>query len=232
MRTMRIALGAAVAALTTLALATPASAGTVTINIKSDHLSKTAAGFDGKTCTGPFDDLTLAKDGWHFVLPHASGEDFVSLTLSFTSPAGTVPVTITGTQAAPSTGPGWSGYVDNAGNSETDKHAYLFADAGWTLMTGSALVNNGVQDATFNLSHTCAGVPATPSTNPTTAPPTTPVPDPTTPDPQTSASSTPGGNLPKTGYPLTGVVLSGLVMVAAGAGLLALRRRRDIADRA
>ncbi len=230
MRTMRIALGAAVAALTTLALATPASAAAVTINIKSAHLSKTAAEFDGKTCTGPFDDLSVTKDGWHFVLPAASGEDFLSLTLTFTSPAGTVPVTITGTEAAPSTGPGWSGYIDNAGSSGSDKHAYLVADAGWTLTAGSASVNNGVQEATFNLSHTCAGTPTTPSTTPTSAAPTTPVPDPTTPDP--SASTSGGGNLPKTGYPLTGVVLAGLVMVATGAGLLVLRRRREIADRA
>lgn len=232
MRTMRIAFGAAVAALTTLALATPASAAAVTINLKSEHTQQTAAGFNGgKTCTGPFDSLPDDVDGWHFVLPASSGEDFLSATLTFTAPSGTVTATVTGTEAAPSfsavPGSAWEGYIDNAG--AADKHVYLITEAGWTLTGGTASVEGGVEGQPFNLSHTCAGTPdnSTPSPDPEES--ESPDPDPTTPG---ASPSTPGGNLPKTGFPVAGVAVAGLVMLVGGAALMAVRRRRDIVDHA
>ncbi|GAA1623155.1 hypothetical protein GCM10009679_30210 [Saccharothrix algeriensis] len=231
--TSRLAVVAA-AGLLSLGTATAAWAGT-TLPIHSSHVPTTAAGFGSKSCTGPFASLPAGKDGWHFVLPNASGDDFTSLSATFSN--GTTAVVTSKDSAAPSTGTGWSGYIDNAGAS--DKHVYLITDAGWTLTAASADVEGATADGYFNLSHTCAGTPSSPSPSPSTStspsPSSSPEPSGTpepsdSPDPSgTPAPSPSEPGLPVTGTAVTGIVLAGLVLVAGGAvTLFMVRRRRDL----
>ncbi|WP_212840843.1 LPXTG cell wall anchor domain-containing protein [Catellatospora sp. IY07-71] len=187
----------------------------------------------GKECTGPFASLPAGKDGWHFVLPNASGDDFNSLSATFSN--GTTAVVTSKDSAAPSTGTGWSGYIDNAGAS--DKHVYLITDAGWTLTAASADVEGATADAYFNLSHTCGGTPTSPSPSASTSPSASASPSATpqpsdSPDPSGTPGTTPSPSepgLPVTGTAVTGIVLAGLVLVAGGAvTLFMVRRRRDL----
>lgn len=227
MRIARLLGVTTLAALSALAFTSPAAADNPALPIHDDHVPMKAADFGGgDVCEGPFKDLADDVDGWHFVLP--GGGTFVSLTLKFHTDGGDVTAVITGTEGAPSSGTGWEGYLDNAG--DADKHAYVFTDAGWELFEGTASVTDEGRQGFFNLSHTCAGTPddgnePTPSPTPTPTP-TSPVDDPT----PTPTGSTPGGNLPKTGFPVSGFVIVGAVLLVSGAALLALRRRREIAD--
>jgi LPXTG-motif cell wall-anchored protein len=228
----RLAVAAAAAGALTLIAATSALADTQ-ISINPKQVPTTADKFGGDDCTGPFANLPDDQDGWHFVLPAASGDSFTSLTLTFTNlSGGTVTVTITSTDPQnPSTGSGWSGYIDNAGSSGADKHAYVFTDAGWTLTGGTAMVtgDTGVHPQ-FVLSHTCAGTPSEESPSPT------PSESESTPS---NGSSTPGGGgsttgggggLPVTGSAVGGIVVVGIGLLAAGVALMAVRRRRDLSD--
>jgi len=235
----RLAVAAATAGAVTMMTATSAWAA-VTITLNPAHVGKTP-GFQ-EDCSGPFANLPGDKDGWHFILPSASGDNFLQLDLVFTKPGGgSETVTITSNNAGspsvdttPPTGE-WSGYFDNAG--AVDKHAYLFTDEGWTLASGTAQVDGAAAQPsdTFNLSHTCAGDGPPPTEPPpTTAPPTDP---PATTEPPGNGGSsppptttTPGGGLPVTGTAIGGILIAGIGLVAAGIALLAIRRRRDIAD--
>lgn len=221
MRVARLLATAAVATVAGLAFASPALADT-TVPINKDHVPTTAEEFDTHQCTGPLDDLADNKDGWHFVTTGQSS--FTSLTLTFDTPApDDVVVTLTGgTQASPQTGPGWAGWLDNAGSAE--KHAYVITNAGWTLKAGSADVT-GADDKFFNLSHTCPGTPDTSSPSPSTSPSPSPSTD-GTPSPDVSPGDP--GNLPRTGTATGVVVVGGIVLVAGGVALLAIRRRRDM----
>jgi hypothetical protein len=212
-----------------LAIAAPAYAQAGTLPINDDHVPTTAQEFQPQICTGPFDDLPENVDGWHFVLPDSSGEEFESLTLVFETPEGDEVVVIIDSRdpAMPDTGPGWSGYLDDADGDF--KHAYVFTEAGWTLIEGTAEVEGAEENGFFNLSDTCPGVPTTPTPTPTETPtptPTeTPTPTPTeTPTYPTAPPTYPSG-LPATGAPLAGVVAVGSGLVAGGLGLLAVRRR-------
>jgi LPXTG-motif cell wall-anchored protein len=235
----RLAMAAAGGALA-LVMATPAYAQT-TIDINDDHVPTTAEDFEEQDCTDDeFANLADDQDGWHFQLG-AGGDNFESLTLTFDTPDGEVIVEITSTSAdAPSTGPGWSGYISEAGQSGMFSHAWLATEAGWELIAGEATVDEpGTQDF-FNLSHTCPGVPVEPTPSPTPTPEPTPTatPEPTptatapptTTTPAPTASPTKGPEMPKTGAPVAGMVAVGAGLLAGGAGLLAVRRRPDSAD--
>jgi LPXTG-motif cell wall-anchored protein len=219
MRRIRLFRLIAVATIATVfGFATPALADS-TVAINTDHVPTTAEDFDKHECTGPLADLDEDQDGWHFVAPGQAS--FSSVTLDFHTPGGDVHVVITSTDSTtPSTGSGWEGFLDNAGDAE--KHAYLITDAGWTLFSGSAEVSGETQDF-FNLSHTCPGTPTDESPSP--SPSTSESHDPGSPSPSISESTPP---LPKTGTAIMSIALSGLGAVAVGAGiLLVLRRRRD-----
>jgi LPXTG-motif cell wall-anchored protein len=228
-----------------LAMATPAQAaalaGTGDIPINGDHVPTTAAQFPTKQCTGPFEDLDLGTDGWHFVLPSASGGSFVSVTLTFNSGAADFPVTVDAIFPAidSDAGLGWSGYITNAGPDNI--HLYLFTPSGWTLKAGVATVTNpgpgpdpekpNDKGSFFNLSHVCVGT----STTPTPGITTTTTPPVTTTTLSTSATTvtTPGTtptdpSLPTTGAALSGIILAGVGLVAGGVTLMVLRRRRDM----
>ncbi len=138
-----------------LLLAGPASAAT-TIILNPAHRNQTAAGFETKECNGPLA-AHPAVDGWHFVLPSSTGDEFVSVTLTYSTPGGSVTVgPITSEDPSmPTMGAGWSGFLDS--NAVTGKlvHAYVYTIPGWTLLDGTALVDPNTATGTFNLSNTC-----------------------------------------------------------------------------
>lgn len=237
-----------VAGAVAMAVAAPAAAQPGTVSINPGNVPTTAEEFETHECDGPFSDLPDDMDGWHFVLPAGSGDSFVSLTLTFETPGGEVTVILTSTDPAnPSTGPGWSGYLDGM-------HGWLMTEAGWTLVDGTAMVENPGDQDFFNLSHTCPGTPVTPSPSPSPSPSPAPSPSPSpspspapspSPSPSLSPAPTPGQptgqpptsaptqapTLPVSGSSIGAAMLLGLGLVGAGAGLLlALRRRRAGTD--
>jgi LPXTG-motif cell wall-anchored protein len=221
---------AAVAAGGTLALvaAAPALADSHTVPINDDHVPSTAAGFPEHECEGPLGDLAGDQDGWHFLLPAASGDAFESLSLTFDTPGGQVDVLVDSTdENAPSMGAGWSGYLDG-------RHGWLVTDAGWTLTAGAATATNPGKRSFFNLSHTCPGEPGDGNGKPTPTP---------TPSPSAPGENGDGGEngdngedgddedeLPVTGMQVGGLAVFGAGLLAAGAALLAVRRRRNLTD--
>jgi LPXTG-motif cell wall-anchored protein len=233
---------AAAMVLTAIAIAlvvSPGTAGavaTATIDLKDTHEGTTAGEFEKKDCTGPFADLDADEDGWHFILDGSN--DFNEVRLVFNP--GSVPVTINKTEAqGGNSGPGWFGYLDNAGGSM--KHVYLITDAGWTLVSGQAdITYTGNKPEDFQLSHTCAGTPTTTTTTTTTKTTTTTATTTTTTRTTTTTTTdstpTPGttttddGDLPVTGAGLGGLIAAGLILTAGGAALLFARRRRDADD--
>jgi LPXTG-motif cell wall-anchored protein len=230
---------ASAAALAALLLSGGTAAASITLPLHAAHRNTTAAGFSTHSCDQIPDALRGGgSDGWVFVLP-ANDADFVSLSLKFRDTGGTE-VTIAVPNAADS-------YPDGIATNGTSK-AWVVVPAGWTLLDGTAVVDNDKTKADdFNLTHTCPGTPGTPSTSPSTStspsgstsaspdesgsPSSSPsgsveasVPPTVTPAPSTPGGG--GGSLPVTGVAITGTVVTGGALVAAGAALLAVRRRR------
>jgi len=265
-RFARVALAAATAALAGLAFASPARAADATIPINPGNVGAngvTAADFETHDCddisdffdnvtgseelsakskfskaTNGLTDIPFPIDGWHFVLPDSAGDAFVKLSLTFTTPDGPLTVSIPG--GGGENDPYW-GVLGEAGG-KSNKHAYLLTFAGWTLTGGSAVVQRAdgktyTQDM-FNLSHVCAGTPATstptPGTTVTPTPETTDTPSPggsgSTQPGTASPSSSSGGGLPVTGVAWGATVLTAVGLIAAGIALLAVRRRRELTE--
>jgi hypothetical protein len=243
-RFARLMLAASVAVLAGLAFASPASAADGPADLNKDHIGATASGFSSHDCTGGLADIPAGYDGWHFVLPHTSGSSFVSATLTFSSPGGSVtvgPITSTDPDNPDGVEPLWQGYIDNAGASGSDKHLYVITQAGWTLTGGTAIVKDAAEDAFFNLSHTCPGTPSTstptPGTSETPTPGTSETPSPGVSEssqPGTSVSPSPssssGGGLPVTGVAWGATALTAVGLIAAGVALMAVRRRRELTE--
>jgi hypothetical protein len=241
-RFARLVFAAAAAITVGLAFASPAQAADGPAVLNPAHVDKTA-GFQ-EECTGPFKPLPAGYDGWHFILPAASGTSFISATLTFSSTSGTVTVgPITSTSAAAPTKAAdnsWYGYFDNAGAAE--KHLYVFTLAGWTLKGGTAQVTNVAENATFNLSHTCKGTSSSSSPSPSASGTSSPSPSTSgTPSPGVSESeSVPGtsvspspsssGGLPVTGVAWGVMVMTAIGLIAAGVALMAVRRRRELTE--
>jgi LPXTG-motif cell wall-anchored protein len=119
---------------------------TYTVQLRQP-LPRTATDADGAApqesrdeCPGVPD----GQDGWHFVLP-GNSTDFVKLTVTF-EPGGQQVVTDFGPPS--------------------DKHAYVWSQAGAELTSAVAEVRGGELEK-FNLSHTC---PATSTTTPSATP--------------------------------------------------------------
>lgn len=217
MRIGRILTASAIAAVSSLLLGSAAFA-QKTVPINPSHIGENAQ-FD-VDCTGPLAaPLIPGADGWHFILPAAAGEDFVSVTIVY---SGGVTANITSINpAAPSTGTGYSGYIAEAGQSGAFRHAYIWTSpAGQTIVSGTAQVlpeGSSPRDQ-FNLSHTCPGTPSTP-----------------TPTPTVTASPTvaPSGGAETGGGASHGVTFAGIGALAlagaAGVWLFLYRRRDEIA---
>lgn len=228
MRLARPLLTAAIAALASVAFAGPALADTtVPLNQTKDNKTVLAKTFTPQLCNDErFAPRAAGEDGWHFVLPEGDG-NFIKLTLTFKDLGGnTVVVVIPDPDDSP-----YKNDMYGAGSSE--KHAYLFTPAGWTLTAGSAEISGGA--TFFNLSHACGGTPASPSASPSTKPSTSTTPSAGT-TPSSGTSGSPGvtpspsePSLPVTGTALTGIITAGVLLVAAGVGtLFFVRRRRDL----
>ncbi|NUT22697.1 MAG: hypothetical protein HOV77_26300 [Hamadaea sp.] len=265
-RLARVALAAATAALAGLAFASPARAADADIPINPGNVGPngvTAADFKTHDCEDIFDffgnvegddapsaksqfnrvtangavDIPVGIDGWHFVLPDASGDAFVSLSLNFTTPDGPVTVTIPGGGGDEDL---YWGLLGESGG-KANKHAYLLTIAGWTLTGGHAIVKRAdgktyPQDI-FNLSHVCAGTPGTgtptPGTTETPTPGNSDTPSPgtsTQPGGTPSPSSSTGGGLPVTGVAWGATALTAVGLIAAGIALMAVRRRRELTE--
>lgn len=213
MRIGRFILASTIATVSALLVSSAAHAAKV-VPLKSEHTNVTAEGFETHECTGPFEDLEPNEDGWHFILPDSVGDDFTSVTITFSG--GVVAGPITSTDANnPDSGSGWVGFLDATGSGDV-KHAYVITTpAGLTLLSGTSLVEPTTPaGGEFNLSHTCPGTPATPSPS-TPASPSKPVPS--------GGAETGGG-----GSYTTAVLGLGALALAGGAGVLLFRiRRRD-----
>ncbi|MFF3856454.1 LPXTG cell wall anchor domain-containing protein [Micromonospora sp. NPDC002575] len=225
---------AAVAAMATgllMAWSVPAAA-QATIDINPGNVPTTAAAFtqdcDPNLGGGPYPN----EDVWVFNLPgnpDTSGV-FESVTATFSTPQGTVTVTI------PTDG---GEIVNDLGTSK----AWIRLPAGWTL-TGATATISGQADF-FVLTHTCAasGTP-TPTPTPTGSPTGQPTPTPTatgsptgqpTPTPTATGSPTAKPTPTKSKLPVTGanrgsgpigLAAAGVLTVAAGTVLVLARRRR------
>jgi LPXTG-motif cell wall-anchored protein len=185
------------------------------VPLKEDHRDVTADQFNPDPqpddCDGPFADIDENEDGWHFVLTQFNGgTDDVEFVLQFEDTEGE-PVEIT-ENATEVTG----GVA----------HLWLVTPAGWTLVDGVAVVTppGSVGDnPQFNLSHTCPGVPETP-----TLTPPTPTPTATAQPPRMSPGFPPGegGGLPTTGNHVAALAVLGVGLLGVGIASLAVRRRR------
>jgi hypothetical protein len=233
-------LGVTIPAAAAVLLLGGTAAAAVTLPLHAAHRNTTAAGFGTHSCDQiPAGLQGGSSDGFVFVLP-GNDASFVSLSLSFRNTGGsTVPITIPNPADA---------YPDGITTNGTSK-AWVVVPAGWTLLDGSAVVDNNETKADdFNLTHTCVGTPSSPSPSksPSTSPSTSASPSASA-SPSTSVSGTPesstlpsvtatpspatstpggGGSLPVTGVALSGTLLTGVALVAGGAALLAVRRRR------
>jgi hypothetical protein len=218
------------------------AAASTTLPLHAAHRNTTAATFATHSCDQIPPALRGgASDGFVFVLP-ANDANFVSLALSFRDTGGA-----TVTVAVPNPA---DAYPDGITTNGTSK-AWVVVPAGWTLLDGTAVVDNGATKADdFNLTHTCAGTGPSASPSPSKSPSpsassVTSIPaSPSVPaTPSASRSATPegssapspsatvvvppgGGSLPITGVAVTGTIGTGAVLVAAGAALLTIRRRR------
>jgi LPXTG-motif cell wall-anchored protein len=242
---LRLLTVAAPAAVAVLAAGSTAAAATVTLPLHSAHRGVLATEFASNDCAKDGSVPAAGVDRWVFVLPH-NDADFVSLTLSFKTLAGTTKnVTIPD---------GSDPYPDAITTNGTSK-AWVDLPSGWTLLDGSAVVSGPTKAEDFNLTHTCIGAPSSPSPSPskTTSSPSPSVSVSVSTSVSTSESTSPstspsvsggasgaaspstsgtaltpaGDKLPLTGTAVSGLVLTGLAAIALGASLLWLRRRRD-----
>jgi len=243
------AFAALLAAFAALLAAAPAAAST-TLPLHSAHRGTTAAGFDNHSC----DQIPVANqgpnsDGFVFVLP-GNDAHFLTLTLSFRTTGGSqVTVSIPNPSDA---------YPDGITTNGASK-AWVVVPSGWTLLDGTATVDNDKTKANFfNLTHTCVGSGGSPSPSPSPSKSPSSSPSPShspsaspsaspsqsgSPSPSGSGTvegssaaaspSTPGGggngggNLPVTGVALTGITLTGAALIAGGAVVLLMVRRRS-----
>jgi LPXTG-motif cell wall-anchored protein len=187
----------------------PAAAdGTTTAHLNAGQRSSTASDFDDSCDNIPAKDVQPGTDGWVFVLPDESAT-LVSLHLTFNDGTKDVTIDIPGTS-----------YPNGFARQGADK-AWVVLPAGWTLVDGTAQVENASKDF-FNVTHVCQNSESSPT-------PSSPSSGSPTPGGGTNGGNggSGGGSLPITGAPAATLAGVGLVLVGAGIALLIARRRRD-----
>lgn len=219
------------------AAAAPAFADSHTVHTLQPSHESTFADEHSQECaegTAPVDERMAEKaddeDGWHFVV---AGGTFISLTVIF-APGGDPDdaedlVEITGSPADQD-----SPIVFYTAGPLTP-HAYVFVPAGWLLVTATAEADGGQK---LVVSHTCAGEPGD---NGDKEPengdkePENGDKEPENGDETENGEDTEDG-LPVTGSPASRLVALGAGLLTAGAAMaagvamLAVRRRRRLAD--
>jgi hypothetical protein len=222
MRTGRLISTVFTGALASVVFATAAYAKTTPLNPAQIGLG---ADFQVE-CEGPLASPPGPNyDGWHFVLPAATGDDFTSVTIVFSG--GVTAGPITALSPAQNSGPGWVGFLDDAGNSGDVKHAYIFTTpVGQKIVSGTAEVSGEGTQNFFNLSHGCPGMASpSPSASPSTSPSTSPSASASTSTPKPSGAAETGGG---GSFGVTGVGIGALALAGgAGVALIMLRRRNE-----
>jgi hypothetical protein len=189
----------------TLAVAGPAQAATTTdIHLNPGQKGKTAAAFEN-SCDQIPGGRVAGVDGWVFILPSNQGT-LVSLHLTFNDGTRNVTVDIPGTS-----------YPSGTSTSGSDK-MFVKLPAGWTIVDGTGTATNPKKDF-FNVTHVCrsgGGESGGGSNGGGSG--------------AGSGGNNQGESLPITGPALGGLVALGVGLVAAGAALLVVRRRRQVVD--
>jgi LPXTG-motif cell wall-anchored protein len=208
-----------------LAVAAPAYAAEVDSDLNQTNVTADDPDFDqgfGECSEVP--DQGENQDVWVFVWPGNEVTALISLALEFdTDGDGSADTTITEADATE---------TDDEGTFK----AWVTTPAGWTLVSGTSTVEDADGElpgmGEFQLTHTCAGRPGeepSPSPSPSETPPGE------TPPGETPPGETPPGEddekpgLPVTGLQTGGLVALGVALLAGGAAMLVVRRRRDLA---
>jgi LPXTG-motif cell wall-anchored protein len=229
----RLVVAAAAAGTLALASAGASWASPTDATLNPDHVGKLATQFD-QSCSpfqggGPY----AGFDVWVFIAPSTS---FVSLHITFDDPSSPTDVVVDVPTANPS-------YPNGIATNGSDK-AWIKVPAGWTVVSGTAVIDPANVGNHFNVTHTCAGGTSTspsPSPSPSGSPSGSPSPSQSpfpsgspspsgSGTPSTSGSTTPppnDGGLPKTGAALGGLIAAAVLLIGGGTALLYLRRRRD-----
>lgn len=218
---------AGAALIATIVAAGPAIATDIHVPLNSGQVNKTAAGFDS-SCDNVSIGAQQGTDGWVFVLPESGGDtgsNFLSLTLTFKDKNGDPhTVVINSSGATIDASPVSGGILDSPG--QATSKAWVEIPLDWTITAGDSIVSSGGHGDFFNVTHVCRGSEGSPSPSPSSSPsPSGSTPPGTTP---AGSSSSSGGHLPTTGTSVTGFIIAGVVLLAGGAVLLFLRRRRDV----
>jgi LPXTG-motif cell wall-anchored protein len=221
---MRLLASAAITTMMSLALSSPAHAAEVELDaahqqvLARDVTQRCAEGTDQldprMAARGPH------QDGWFF---EVGAGTIISLTVTFAPPHDPAEqAVVTGTVADPASP------IDFYPAGPFVPHAYVFAPAGWRLVTATAEIQRGSR---LILRHACAGEPAQPPQSPTPTPTAAPTPTPALPPTPTRppvSNERPG--LAATGARTGGLVVLGTGLLAAGVAMMAVRRRRDRPD--
>ncbi len=106
-----------------------------------------AADYPTQSCDQiPGGEPVAGRDGWVFVLPGNKGE-FVSLDLLFQRPNGS-------SRTVHVVNPN-DNFVDGIISGHGTSKAYVVTPAGWTLLSGTAMINGSAPQGMFNLTHVC-----------------------------------------------------------------------------
>jgi LPXTG-motif cell wall-anchored protein len=161
---------------------------TVTLQLKDAHKDKTADDPEFEVKCGDDNQIPGDKpadyDGWVFVLPKNSGDEFISVTAVFEDEDGDEH-----TEQAT---------VVTSGNSESAKRAYVGVPTGWILVDAWAEVKNGDEGETFHVTHTCPGEQ---EEEPTTDAPTSDAPTSDAPTSDAPTSDAPTSDAPTSDAP-------------------------------
>lgn len=222
MRIRHLAGGAAVAVAAlafgspAVAHVTPAAGYDAVLKEQHHNVLATSAAF-GKECGEFGGSVAAGKEGWVFNVPGGQWSQGTGLKIVFTNLAEADVTVLIKTDS-----PDKDAYPQGFGPAANPHNAWVQVPAGWKLKDGDG--NTVAEQTEFLVTHTClATSTGTPSPDPT--------PDPSEePDPSASVTPTPGGDLPKTGFPVAGFVVTGMVLLAGGAALMMVRRRRDLPE--